>query len=330
VTDVVTDIERVGVVGCGQMGSGIAEVCARAGLDVRVAETTGEALEIGRTRLFNSLAKAVERGKITEEEREATQARLHFTTDLGEFADRDLVIEAVVENEQVKTEIFQVLDQVVTRPDAILASNTSSIPIMKLGVVTSRPNQVIGIHFFNPAPVQKLVELIPALTTSENTLNRAQLFAEKVLGKMQQEHSLSAMGVECVSLFITSIKPTPEMAKALEAEYREALQKRADQAIFSRRADAVEQERKIKQNELSTAVDLEERRRELVELQSENARRQAEVEAETTRVMLEPYQDIDKQLMLALAFRDFANNASKIGNLTITSEILERLLRDKQ
>ncbi len=178
-----TDIERVGVVGCGQMGAGIAEVCARSGLDVKVAETTGEALEIGRTRLFNSLSKAAERGKISDEELEATQARLTFTTDLGEFADRDLVIEAVVENEQVKTEIFQVLDQVVTRPDAILASNTSSIPLVKLAVATSRPDHVIGIHFFNPAPVQKLVELIPALTTSEGTLSRAQVFTEKVLGK---------------------------------------------------------------------------------------------------------------------------------------------------
>ena len=165
------------------MGAGIAEVCARAGLDVMVAETTGEALEIGRTRLFTSLAKAAERGKITEEEQEATLARLSFTTDLGEFADRDLVIEAVVENEQVKTEIFQVLDQVVTRPDAILASNTSSIPLVKLAVATSRPDQVIGIHFFNPAPVQKLVELIPALTTSEGTISRAQMFTEKLLGK---------------------------------------------------------------------------------------------------------------------------------------------------
>lgn len=183
-----TDIQRVGVVGCGQMGAGIAEVCARAGLDVRVAETTGEALEFGRTRLFGSLSKAAQRGKITEEERESTQSRLSFTTNLGEFADRDLVIEAVVENEQVKTEIFQVLDQVVTRPDAILASNTSSIPLVKLAVATSRPDQVVGIHFFNPAPVQKLVELIPALTTSEGTLGRAQLFAEKTLGK----HSVRA------------------------------------------------------------------------------------------------------------------------------------------
>lgn len=177
------DIARVGVVGCGQMGAGIAEVCARSGLDVKVAETTGEALEIGRTRLYNSLSKAAERGKISEEERDETLARLSFTTDLGEFSDRDLVIEAVVENEAVKTEIFQVLDQVVTRQDAILASNTSSIPLVKLAVATSRPDAVIGIHFFNPAPVQQLVELIPALTTSEGTISRAQTMVEKVLGK---------------------------------------------------------------------------------------------------------------------------------------------------
>jgi 3-hydroxybutyryl-CoA dehydrogenase len=183
VTDTLTDITRVGVVGCGQMGAGIAEVCARAGLEVMVAETTGEALEIGRTRLCNSLDKAASRGKITEAERDAARDRLGFTTDLGEFADRDLVIEAVVENEQVKTEIFEVLDQVVTRPDAILASNTSSIPVVRLAVATSRPDHVLGMHFFNPAPVQQLVELIPALTTSEGTLSRAQLLAEKVLGK---------------------------------------------------------------------------------------------------------------------------------------------------
>ncbi|MCH6159267.1 3-hydroxybutyryl-CoA dehydrogenase [Streptomyces marispadix] len=178
-----TDIERVGVVGCGQMGSGIAEVCARAGLDVMVAETTGEALELGRTRLANSLGRAADRGKITEEERDATLGRLAFTTDLGDLADRDLVVEAVIENEQVKTEIFQVLDQVVTRPDAVLASNTSSIPLVKLAVATSRPDQVIGIHFFNPAPVQKLVEIIPALTTGEETIKRAEAAVSGILGK---------------------------------------------------------------------------------------------------------------------------------------------------
>jgi len=179
----VTDIERIGVVGCGQMGAGIAEVCARAGLDVMVAETTGEALELGRTRLANSLGKAAERGKISAEELESTRGLLSFTTDLGDFADRDLVIEAVIENEQVKTEIFQVLDQVVTRPDAILASNTSSIPLVRLAVATSRPDQVIGIHFFNPAPVQQLVELIPALTTGEETIKRAEAAVTTLLGK---------------------------------------------------------------------------------------------------------------------------------------------------
>ena len=178
-----SDIQRVGVVGAGQMGSGIAEVFAKAGLDVRIAEANGEALELGRARLAGSLGKAAERGKITEAARDEAMARLSFTTDLGEFADRDLVVEAVVENEQVKTDIFRVLDQVVTRRDAILASNTSSIPLVRLAVATSRPDHVIGIHFFNPAPVQRLVELIPALTTASDTLKRAEHLVTEVLGK---------------------------------------------------------------------------------------------------------------------------------------------------
>ncbi|WP_037914417.1 3-hydroxybutyryl-CoA dehydrogenase [Actinacidiphila yeochonensis] len=178
-----SDIQRVGVVGAGQMGSGIAEVCARAGLDVKVAETTGEALELGRARLANSLGRAAERGKISEQDRDAVLERLTFTTDLGDLADRDLVIEAVVEDEQVKLDIFRVLDQVVTREDAILASNTSSIPLVRLAVATSRPDMVMGIHFFNPAPVQRLVELIPALTTGSETLKRAEHLVTEVLGK---------------------------------------------------------------------------------------------------------------------------------------------------
>jgi 3-hydroxybutyryl-CoA dehydrogenase len=165
------------------MGSGIAEVCAKAGLDVRVAETSGEALELGRARLANSLAKAAERGKLTGQERDAALDRLTYTTDLAEFADRDLVIEAVVEDEQVKLGIFKTLDQVVTRPDAILASNTSSIPLVRLAVATSRPDQVVGIHFFNPAPVQRLVEIIPALTTGSETVKRAEALVTDVLGK---------------------------------------------------------------------------------------------------------------------------------------------------
>ncbi|MFC5641186.1 3-hydroxybutyryl-CoA dehydrogenase [Kitasatospora cinereorecta] len=178
-----SDIARVGVVGCGLMGSGIAEVFARSGLDVLVSEATGEALEFGRTRLINSLETAVKRGKLSEEDRDSALARLSFTTDLADFADRDLVVEAVAEREDIKIKIFETLDRVVERRDAILASNTSSIPIVKLAAATSRPEQVIGLHFFNPAPVQKLVEVIPTLTTSAETTARAEEFAVQALGK---------------------------------------------------------------------------------------------------------------------------------------------------
>lgn len=163
--------------------------------------------------------------------------------------------------------------------------------------------------------------------TLEDALRATEPMARTVLARLQAEPALRALGLEILGLFFTAIKPTPEMAKALEAEYREALQKRADQAIYSRRADAVEQERKIKQNELSTAVDLEQRRQELVALQGENARRTAEFEAESTRIRLTPYQALEPRLLLALAMRELAGNAGKIGNLTITSEILEQLLK---
>ncbi|WP_123557341.1 3-hydroxybutyryl-CoA dehydrogenase [Kitasatospora cineracea] len=178
-----SDIARVGVVGCGLMGSGIAEVFARSGLDVLVSENSGEALELGRTRVTNSLETAVRRGKLSEEDRDAALARLSFTTELADFHDRDLVVEAVAEREDVKVAIFRTLDQVITRRDAILASNTSSIPIVKLAAATTRAEQVIGLHFFNPAPVQKLVEVIPTLTTSAETTTRAEQFTVEALGK---------------------------------------------------------------------------------------------------------------------------------------------------
>ncbi len=179
-----TGIERVGVVGCGQMGSGIAEVSARAGMQTLVREVDAAAAERGRDRLLASFDKAVARGKMTEDERDATVANLSFTTDFGDFADRQLVIEAVVEDEPLKTEVFTVLDGVVEAPDAILASNTSSIPIMKLGIATQRPEQVVGIHFFNPVPVLRLVELVSSLMTSDETLERAEGFATDVLDKL--------------------------------------------------------------------------------------------------------------------------------------------------
>jgi 3-hydroxybutyryl-CoA dehydrogenase len=165
------------------MGSGIAEVCARAGLDVLVSEVNAESLAAGRQRIDRSLDRAVRSGKLSEADRDAAWGRLSFTADLGEFADRDLVVEAVVEHEQTKLDVFTTLDKVVGREDAILASNTSSIPIMKLAMATRRPQQVIGIHFFNPVPVLKLVELIPSLLSGADTQARSESFVSGVLGK---------------------------------------------------------------------------------------------------------------------------------------------------
>ena len=176
-------IERVGVVGCGLMGSGIAEVCARAGLDVMVREVNEAAAEAGRARLVKSLDRGLSAGKMTEDERDAAVARLAFTTDLADLADRQLVVEAVVEDEAMKVDIFRELDRHVAADGAILASNTSSIPIMKLGTATARPEQVIGIHFFNPVPVLRLVELVTSLMTSDETLQRSSSFATDVLHK---------------------------------------------------------------------------------------------------------------------------------------------------
>jgi 3-hydroxybutyryl-CoA dehydrogenase len=178
-----TEISRVGVVGAGLMGSGIAEVCAKAGLDVLVSEVSEPALAAGRRRIEKSFARAVERGKLGDTDRDAALARLSYTTDLDDFADRDIVVEAVAESESAKVEVFAALDKIVRRPEAIFASNTSSIPIMKLGMATTRPAQVIGMHFFNPVPVLKLVELIPSLLTGEQTVAAADAFATAVLGK---------------------------------------------------------------------------------------------------------------------------------------------------
>ncbi len=175
-------ITRLGVVGCGLMGSGIAEVAARRGVDVRVAEATPEALEAGRARLTGSLERGVRRGKLTEAERDQAMAGLSFTADLGDLADRQLVIEAVAEHRDVKTEVLRALDKALGDPAAILATNTSSIPVIDLAVATGRPDRVIGMHFFNPVPVQQLVEVTPALSTSTETIERTLAFARQ-LGK---------------------------------------------------------------------------------------------------------------------------------------------------
>ena len=176
-------IERVGVIGAGQMGGGIAEVCARAGVDVTVFETTEALVTAGRNRIVKSLERGVSAGKITERERDGAVANLRFTTAMSDLADRQLVIEAVIEDERIKAGIFSQLDEIITDPDAVLASNTSSIPVMKLGAATRNPGRVLGLHFFNPVPVLPLVELVTTLATTEAAAARTEQFAGTVLGK---------------------------------------------------------------------------------------------------------------------------------------------------
>jgi len=178
------NIERVGVVGGGQMGAGIAEVCAKAGVDVVVHEVSEELAEAARSRVEKSLGKAVERGKLDATDRDNILAGMRFVSDLNLMADRQLVIEAVVEHEGIKTDLFGKLDTIVTAADAILASNTSSIPLTRIGQATSRPGSVVGMHFFNPAPVMPLVEIVHSVTTTDDTADRAAAFARDVLGKV--------------------------------------------------------------------------------------------------------------------------------------------------
>ena len=175
--------QRLGVVGGGLMGSGIAEVGARAGLDTIVVEADAPSAERAQQRTETSLARAVRSGKLDEASQERALSFLTFTSDFDALADRDLVVEAVIEAESAKLDIFRRLDAVVTGKEAVLASNTSSIPIMKLAMATERPSQVIGIHFFNPVPVLRLVEVVTSLLTSEDTIGRATVFATDTLSK---------------------------------------------------------------------------------------------------------------------------------------------------
>ena len=162
----------------------------------------------------------------------------------------------------------------------------------------------------------------------DQALLRSAEMATAVLAAVQADDTLKGMGVECLNLFITAIKPTPEMAKALETEYREGLQQRADQAIYARRAAAVEQERRIKENELSTQLLLEQRRQELVDLEGQNNNKQAEYNARSNELWLQPWRATEPRVLLALAFKLMGENAQRIGNLTITPELLAGLLHE--
>ena len=177
-------IKRVGVVGGGQMGGGVAELTAKAGLPTVVREVTPEVAERSRAGIQKSLDRALERGKLDEAAHEAALGNLSFTTEIGDLGDCDLVVEAVVESFDLKAEVFRALDEVVASPDAVLATNTSSIPIIDIAMATGRPERVIGMHFFNPAPVMKLVEVIPSVRTDPTVTDLITAFATDVLDKV--------------------------------------------------------------------------------------------------------------------------------------------------
>ena len=173
---------RVGVIGGGLMGSGIAEVCARAGVDVTVVEVDPERVEKSRAAIEKSLDRGVRGGHVAEEDRATALERLAYTSSLDDIEGSDAAIEAIVEDEHAKRDLFVRLDKLL--PDAdFLASNTSSVPIMKLGAGTSQPHKVIGLHFFNPVPVLPLVEIVHSIMTADETADRAREFAEQTLGK---------------------------------------------------------------------------------------------------------------------------------------------------
>ncbi len=170
-------IRKVGVVGCGLMGSGIAQVCAQAGFETRVREVSDAALAKGLGRIDKFLQAGVDKGKATAEQKAQVLARIHGTTKLEDLADCDLVIEAAMENLEVKREVFDVLDAVVG-PDAIFASNTSSLSVTEMATKTKRPSRFVGLHFFNPVPLMQLVEVVRAEMTDPAVLAEVETFAK--------------------------------------------------------------------------------------------------------------------------------------------------------
>lgn len=169
----------IGVVGAGTMGNGIAQVAARAGYDVILHDVREEFIQRGLAAVDKSLQRDVDKERISADQKKEIVGRIRSTTDLGSFSEASLVIEAVVEDLAVKTQVFKLLDQIAP-PDAILASNTSSISITKLAAATSRPDKVIGMHFMNPVPVMKLVEVIRGIATSDETYERVRTLSEKM------------------------------------------------------------------------------------------------------------------------------------------------------
>lgn len=222
-------MERVGVIGGGQMGAGIAEVAALAGCDVVVHEVSPEAAEAARSRIEKSLDRAVSRGKLDQEAAGSALSRITFSTDWSDQADRQIVIEAVTENEDLKKEIFRNLDEVVADADAILASNTSSIPITRLASATSRPDHVVGLHFFNPVHVMRLVEVVRGRSTAPEVVDAVVDFAVRI-GKdpitvndspgFASSRLGVALGLEAMRMLEEGVASAADIDKAMELGYR--------------------------------------------------------------------------------------------------------------
>ncbi len=176
------EIKKVGVLGCGLMGSGIAQIAAQAGFETIVREVSDEFIEKGKTRIAKTLDRAVAKGKFESADRDATLERLRFTTSVKDLADRHMVIEAVTEDLDMKNALWKELDG-LCEPETIFASNTSSLTIAAMAAATARADRFVGLHFFNPVPIMKLVEVVRTVTTSPKTFERAMAFA-KSLGKV--------------------------------------------------------------------------------------------------------------------------------------------------
>lgn len=176
-----SEIETIGVCGAGLMGSGIAQTCATAGFDVVLMEVASEPLQRGFAAICNSLDKFVEKGKLSQDDRNATVARIKLTTEVGDLAPCDVAIEAIVENVDAKVNLFRQLDDVLA-PSAIVCTNTSSLCVIELGAKTKRPDRVAGLHFFNPVPIMKLVEVVKTIATTQETIDRLFGFVKR-LGK---------------------------------------------------------------------------------------------------------------------------------------------------
>jgi 3-hydroxybutyryl-CoA dehydrogenase len=201
-------IRRVGVLGCGLMGRGIAQIAALSGCDTIVREIDAQFNEKGRSAIEGSLDKFVEKGKLSTNDRDATLGRLHFTTKVGDLEDRELIVEAVTEDLEIKNALWKSLDEICPEP-TIFASNTSSLTIAAMAAVTKRPDRFVGLHFFNPVPLMKLVEVVRTVTTSQETFDRAMTFA-KALGK-------EPIAAKDSSGFIVNLLLVPYLIDAIRA-----------------------------------------------------------------------------------------------------------------